>query len=173
MINSQGDPIYAANGAKLDSHGNLIGPSHPNGGINLNIHGRHVNAQGGEHYTKDEFGNAVIVKKEPSQKFKGVLGATKNMIFPGKSLFLDMINRSGGGSGFLSNPNIAMEGAIMTAAPANFTSKAELSDESINKLSSSMEASAERGTERGSNRGITKVSEQSQFISESQSLRTF
>jgi len=172
MIDQQGEPVFAAKGVSVDRYGRIIGPSHPNGGVDMVINGRRINGEGGEHKTEDEYGNGVIINKKSSDTYKGVLGATKNMTFAGKSLFLDLVNRAGGGSGFI-NPNTAMEGGFFTAAPANFSQELELSKESISELADANRIATRQGTREGSSEGIKNATEQAQRLEDIKSLREF
>ena len=165
-----------AEGGYIDSQGRIIGASHKDGGVDININGRQVNAEGGEKLMRFDDGSQAIITKGASPSFGLLSDVERSSLAPmSKKLIASMVNSKGGGIDFAKLPNkskngkyFAEDGGIFSPrmqTPFFRTQTTEISAENIQKIANAVEMAADRGTERGSNRGISTASERAVKLS--------
>lgn len=89
LISSQ---TLAEGGSIPAGSGFITGRSHAQGGVRGAINGRQVEVEGGEYKTNDEFGNAIIINKHNSNRFRNTLRQFGGRTFAGKRQMLSDIN---------------------------------------------------------------------------------
>jgi hypothetical protein len=129
------------------------------------MNGRLVNAEGGERFNFDEFGNIHITNRGSSRRYKSYLDRIAGSSFSGKGRALSQINANTfpmhhmqkGGSIARAEfgKTIPIQTQFLTGGQnVNVTSRAELSNEQVeylaNKMGAAIEAGAYGGTVNGS-----------------------
>ncbi len=91
---------FALGGEIPDGDGMVSGRSHAQGGVKFATSAGVMEVEGGEFMATDETGSRVVINKNSTRQYGGLLRAISNRQFAGKRGVLEAINVAGGGRPF-------------------------------------------------------------------------
>lgn len=157
--------LLAEDGVSISPDGVIQGARHYNGGIPMRINGVPVEAEGGEFFDYDEFGNVMVINRRSTTAFRDVLASLRGQYFNGKGSMLSEINKRFGGA------KLAEDGISIPSAGSNYNAIYQnvLKQQSFNY--DMLRKAVRDGANEGTNKGITTASERSRKLNDLDNLR--